>query len=208
VLLNRAGKIVFANGAAQMMARAQDGFVLKRERIEAAERVDDSALQALIAGATSRNAPAGVPRGGAVRLARPSGLPAFNAVVGPLAGKDSWRESGPVAFVLITDPAEAAIPPDNLLAQLFGFSPTEVRVAERLMMGDSPEQLAEALAIRISTARWHLASLYRKTGTNRQAELVRLLLSLPIMRQGRAVNGEGAGEPAILRSWVDLPFGH
>jgi DNA-binding CsgD family transcriptional regulator len=212
VLLNRAGKIVFSNGAAQAMARAADGFVLKRDRIAALDHVDDTALQALIAGATSRNAPAEIARGGAVRLTRPSGGPAFNAVIGPLAGTDTWREAGPVAFVLITDPADAGTPPENLLAQLFGFSPTEVRVAERLMMGDSPEQLAEALAIRISTARWHLASLYRKTGTNRQAELVRLLLSLPITRpslsQRRAVNGESASEAVLPASWVHIPFGH
>jgi hypothetical protein len=29
--------------------------------------------------------------------------------------------------------------------------------------------------VKISTVRWHLASMYRKTATNRQAELVRLL---------------------------------
>lgn len=46
------------------------------------------------------------------------------------------------------------------------------------MMGESPERAAAFLDLKVSTARWHLASMFRKTGTGRQAELVRLLLSL------------------------------
>src|SRR6185503_1708097 len=97
------------------------------------------ALQALIAGATMLSPPFGAPRGGAVRLGRESGEQALSAVVGPLAGTDTWRQTGPVAFVLITDPGRVASPPDNLLAELFGLSPAEARVAERLMLGDTPE---------------------------------------------------------------------
>jgi len=35
--------------------------------------------------------------------------------------------------------------------------------------------------VKTTTVRWHLVSMYRKTGTNRQAELVRLLLSLAMI---------------------------
>ena len=49
------------------------------------------------------------------------------------------------------------------------------------MMGDSPEQAAAFLEVKTATARWHLASIYRKTGTKRQVELVRLLLALGMM---------------------------
>ncbi|MDI1263303.1 MAG: hypothetical protein PS018_08605 [bacterium] len=51
----------------------------------------------------------------------------------------------------------------------------------RLMTGDGPEQAATFLDVKISTVRWHLASMFRKTGTKRQAELVRLLLSLAMI---------------------------
>jgi hypothetical protein len=40
---------------------------------------------------------------------------------------------------------------------------------------------AAAIEAKFSTVRWHLASMYRKTGTKRQAELVRLLLSLAMI---------------------------
>jgi len=44
-----------------------------------------------------------------------------------------------------------------------------------------PEQAAAFLQVKIATARWNLASIYRKTSTKRQAEAVRLLLSLAMM---------------------------
>jgi len=47
------------------------------------------------------------------------------------------------------------------------------------MNGDRPQQAAAALGIEVSTAPFHLGALFRKTDTRRQAELVRLLLSLP-----------------------------
>jgi len=71
--------------------------------------------------------------------------------------------------------------PEATIRQLFGLSPAESRVAQRLMMGESPEQAAAFLEVTIATARWHLASLYRKTGTSRQAQLVRMLMSAPMI---------------------------
>jgi DNA-binding CsgD family transcriptional regulator len=74
----------------------------------------------------------------------------------------------PMALVLVADPDVTPIPPKEMLAQLFGFTAAEMRVAERLLMGDSPEQAAAFLHGKTATARWHLASIYRKTATNRR----------------------------------------
>ena len=51
-------------------------------------------------------------------------------------------------------------------------------VAERFLDPGVREKIAAMLDVRLTTVRWHLASLFRKTGTSRQAELVRALLSL------------------------------
>jgi DNA-binding CsgD family transcriptional regulator len=179
-LLDPAGQIVLANRAIRAMAEMRDSFILKHRRIEALNRSDDSALQTLIGRACSPLGKDAV-RAGAIRLERESGEPAFTAVIVPLAG-GSWNETGAVAYLIVTDPCATSAPPRAMLAQLFDLTPAEARLAERLTMGGTAEQAAEALDIKISTARWHLASLYRKTGTNRQADLVRLLLSLPAIR--------------------------
>jgi len=177
LLLDRDGEVMFANRAASNMARMGDSFVLRGKRIEALHRDHDAALQLLIAGAAGRLDRSDAPRGGATRLPRTSGRPDYAVAAAPLAGQSPLIESGPVAFLLITDPDTTSARP--LISQFFGLSAAETRLAERLMLGESPEEAAAALNIKVSTARWHLASLYRKTGTHRQAQLVRLLMSLP-----------------------------
>jgi DNA-binding CsgD family transcriptional regulator/PAS domain-containing protein len=181
LLLGHSGKVLFANRAARAIAQSADGFLLRGERIEALNRPTHAALQRLIAGATGRADRADAARGGAMRLPRTSGRPDFAIVAAPLATGTAWAESGPVAFILVTDPETTAARPEAMIRQLFGLSPAETRVAHRLMMGESPEQAAAFLDVTIATARWHLASLYRKTGTSRQAQLMRLLLSVPMI---------------------------
>ncbi len=57
--------------------------------------------------------------------------------------------------------------------------PSETALAVQLAMGNSLERAAEALEICKETARTQLKSVFGKTGTHRQGELVALLGSLP-----------------------------
>ena len=114
-----------------------------------------------------------------MRLSRLSGKSDFTVAIGSLNGRTAWSTSGPVVFVLITDPEAAATRPRDMIMKMFGLSASEAGVAERLMLGDSPEQTAGHLGLKVSTVRWHLGSIYRKTGTSGQTQLVRLLLSVP-----------------------------
>jgi DNA-binding CsgD family transcriptional regulator len=180
VLLERSGRIAFANRAARVMADRGDGFHLRTERMEALHCRDDDALLRLIAGATGRVCKVQAGLGGVLRLPRKSGLPDYVVVVAPLTDDPvPFGGPAPAAFILITDPEAAPSHPASLLRAIYGLTRTEARLAERLMCGDTPDQAAEAMSIKISTARAHLAELFRKTETERQAELIRLLLSLP-----------------------------
>jgi len=60
-------------------------------------------------------------------------------------------------------------------ADLFDLSPREAEVAGALLAGHSLESLCHALGISRNTVKVHLQSIFRKTGTNRQSELVHLL---------------------------------
>jgi DNA-binding CsgD family transcriptional regulator/PAS domain-containing protein len=180
VLMTQTGKIVFANRAVRAMAEFADGFVLRQDRIEAPREADDDLLQRLIAGATGRSDTVNAVRGGSLRLARKSGLRDYVVMVAPLrVAAEVFEWPGAVACVLITDPGAAPKRPLTMLRRLYGMTASEARVAERLMTGESPEQVAAALDIKVATARVHLAALFRKTDTHRQGELIRLLLSLP-----------------------------
>jgi DNA-binding CsgD family transcriptional regulator len=180
LLLERDGQVKFANKAARAMAVA-GAFLLRDGQIDIPDRDEQAALQRLVAGATGAISDFDRPRGGVIRLSRGAGRTSFTVTVAPVNREASWAGNEPMALVLIAAPDLTALPSREVLNQLFGFSASETRVAERLTMGDSPEQAAAFLEVKISTVRWHLASMYRKTGTKRQAELVRLLLSLAMI---------------------------
>jgi DNA-binding CsgD family transcriptional regulator len=60
----------------------------------------------------------------------------------------------------------------------FGLTPTEARIAAGLAQGRDLGAITEALGVRRSTVRTHLKNIRGKTKTQRQAELVRLILSV------------------------------
>jgi DNA-binding CsgD family transcriptional regulator len=180
VLLSHSGKVIVANHAAREMAGRADSFLLRHDRIEALRQTDDAVLQRLIASATGRNDTAAVGRGGPLRLLRKSGLRDYLVMVAPLCiASEVFDRPEVVACVLVTDPEAAVKRPRTMLRQIYGMTESEMRVAGRLVSGDSVEEAAGALAITVPTLRVHLGSLFRKTETRRQGELIRLLLSLP-----------------------------
>ncbi|MBM7059654.1 helix-turn-helix transcriptional regulator [Pseudomonas sp. UL073] len=69
-------------------------------------------------------------------------------------------------------------PRGALLAELFQLTAAERRLAELLAQGLAPETCAARLNVSINTVRSQLRALFRKTGTERQTELVSLFLRL------------------------------
>ncbi|MFZ2069718.1 MAG: hypothetical protein WAV27_27415 [Xanthobacteraceae bacterium] len=77
-------------------------------------------------------------------------------------------------------------PSVRLLQQFFKLTPAEARVAQFMARAETIEDAACALSIRLCTARSHLAAIFEKTATARQAELVALLSRLVHLSQSRA----------------------
>ena len=70
------------------------------------------------------------------------------------------------------------MPSETELRSLFALTPAEARVACHLV-GETVDEIAEALHVGVATVRSHVQHLLAKTGTRRQSELVRLLVSGP-----------------------------
>ena len=70
------------------------------------------------------------------------------------------------------------VPAESALRRLFDLTPAEARLARKLAGGDSLEQVAQALDVKMTTARSQLAAIFAKTGTCRQAQLVAILSRL------------------------------
>jgi DNA-binding CsgD family transcriptional regulator len=68
------------------------------------------------------------------------------------------------------------------LVQLFRLSPAEARLARALALGKTPEEFATECELSMATVRTQLRKVFEKTGTARQAELMKLLVSVPPTR--------------------------
>jgi DNA-binding NarL/FixJ family response regulator len=110
-----------------------------------------------------------------VQLPRPSGLLALDVLVQPLT---PGAHGAAVAALFITDPDSTPSLTNQILAERFGLTPMEAKVANALAQGLSVKAIAEACRLSTQTTRWYVKQVLAKTGTSRQAEVVCLLLSL------------------------------
>ena len=69
------------------------------------------------------------------------------------------------------------MPQMAFLKDRFNLTPAEARLLARLMTGESLRSCAKALGIKYETARSSLKSVFLKTGTHSQTELVVTVLS-------------------------------
>lgn len=85
----------------------------------------------------------------------------------------------PVVMLLFYHPGSAPPIDASLLYAVFGLSPAECRIATLLAEGLSLKEIAQVQGTQLDTVRKQLRSIFQKTDTNRQPELIRLLLHLP-----------------------------
>ncbi|MBM0204567.1 hypothetical protein JNW90_16835 [Micromonospora sp. STR1s_5] len=76
----------------------------------------------------------------------------------------------------------ALAPSQSVLIALFDLAPAEAKLAVGLSEGKTLKQIATESSIRISTARFYLERIFRKTGTSQQSQLVALLKSAALLR--------------------------
>jgi DNA-binding CsgD family transcriptional regulator len=75
----------------------------------------------------------------------------------------------------VSDPLLRVEPDLQILSSAFNLSRREAELASLLLRGDSLARAAECLAMSRNTARNHLQAIFRKTRTNSQSGLIRLL---------------------------------
>lgn len=83
-----------------------------------------------------------------------------------------------VGVCLITDPDQGRQSDAQHLSKVFGFTRSEAATAAMIAQGLSLREIAEQRHISYETVRSHLRSIFGKTDTKRQAELVKLLATL------------------------------
>lgn len=191
LVCDESGVVLVTNtSAASTLEEHRDGIGLRRDRLFVHDARVDAKLRAILLSEPLQEAGTAV-RGalkGALLVPRRSGLPAYQLILCRIDPERTILGSGNSGLwsVMISDPARASVPTMRAISVLYGLTPAETRLATFLIAGAAPEEIAERTHVKLPTVRSQLSSLFAKTGTRRQAELVRLFSTVPALREDRS----------------------
>jgi DNA-binding NarL/FixJ family response regulator len=175
LLFNEAGKAIFINRVARRILSEEDGLALRNGTLTGMRSEDSQRVRHLLAAVL---APADGGLLAPVLLPRPSARRPYAMRACRLEpGLELEPDWGALAALFLSDPEARSRPSEAMLIALYDFTQTEARVAAHLTVGLSVNDVAETLRISRNTVHHHLKSIFRKTDTTRQSELVSLILS-------------------------------
>jgi len=177
-LVDGEGRIVHTNASGQ--ALLDDGAALGRAsgRIWPTDAAAARALKDVVATARNGDKAVGI-RGISVPLTGRDGE-CYAAHVLPLTSGTRRRAHArysAVAAVFVRKAAIEAPSPPEIIARHYQLTPTELRVLLAIVEIGGVRETSDALGIGEATVKTHLHRVFGKTGTSRQADLVKLVAS-------------------------------
>ncbi|WFU18580.1 helix-turn-helix transcriptional regulator [Bradyrhizobium sp. CB3481] len=171
-IVDAATRILHLNAAARRLLAAEEVLCSRGGRLVACDPQANRSLRL----AVTADSPADV-------MPAPLALIAANGIrrvgyVRPLktaARAYDGRSQEAVAAVLVYKAGMECPRPPDIIARSYNLTPTELRVLLAIVDVGGTPQVAATLGIAPSTVRTHVGRLFEKTGTRRQAELVRLV---------------------------------
>jgi DNA-binding CsgD family transcriptional regulator/PAS domain-containing protein len=184
IIADAGGRALIINCAAEEMAATNDGLLLRSGRLTATRTGEAAKLAQHIAEAVQSAAGRRGQTGGALLVSRPSGRRPFALLVASLSPDVmlAAAHQAPAALILITDLDSGPAVLGKRLIELFGLTPAEACLAVALSDGKRLIDVAEERGLRMPTLRTQLRAILEKTDSRRQADLVRLIVSLPADR--------------------------
>jgi DNA-binding CsgD family transcriptional regulator len=174
-LVSEEGHLVHANARGRVMLGEEAIFRAAGGRLMAREPDAERSLRAAFAAAAAGDDGLGT-QGIAVTLTAAGQL--YLAHVLPLTS-GSRRKAGAsyaaAAAVFVRKAGLDAPTAPEVIAKLYGLTPSELRVLLAVFESGGVTNVAEALGISEATAKTHLRHLFEKTSTARQADLVKLV---------------------------------
>lgn len=178
-LLDRNARTLFVNKSLRSMTT--DGALnLRNQKLSSysaphAKRIDNLVHSAL------RGAP-----GATMAIPHPVDGRSVTVLVASVRSRDferfahmDMRDAAAMVFVL--DPAVSTMTPPEWVMDAYGLTLAEARVALQAASGHSVAKIGSQLNISPNTVKTHLRSIFAKTGTHSQAELVSIIASLKLM---------------------------
>ena len=185
VLLDRRGRIVQTNMAADNLLRGSDGILFDADgglQLACALPGERQALSRALKDALVVASGIGTSLSEPVRVSRPSGAAPLLVVAVPLPRPSlPFLELAAQARVLvvIVDPAAKSRATVSAIQAAYDLTAAEARVALLLASGVAGAQMPAMLGVTAATIKTHLRRCFEKTRTHSQLELSRLFAMFP-----------------------------
>jgi DNA-binding CsgD family transcriptional regulator len=185
-LLTGRGEVLHMNAAANAQLAERNGLVVEKGILVASSAGMRASLKALLRDASQPCGLVGELRlgaaaGRALSLERRSGRPPLHLLASPVPYGQAGRSYA--VLLLVTDPEKPVDVTDEMMRTYYGLTAAETEIANGLLTGYSLLEIAALRRVAVGTVRIQLKSLFAKTGTTRQVDLVRMLLTLPQISQ-------------------------
>lgn len=169
IIVGSDGGIVFANPVARAILDVRDGLMRVHGRLRAATTADSRALAAVIADPTAQ----------VMAVRRPSLEAPYH-----LVGRRISRHE--VALFITEAGARPMLAPE-IAMKLLGITAGEAQVLAAMVAGETIEDIARTRHVSRNAVAQHVKSLFAKTGTGRQSDLIGLVLAAsPTLLHGLA----------------------
>lgn len=184
MVVNAAGKLLFSNTVAERLLQKGQGIAVSHGHLRAQfgdrNLVLQQTIREAIAGFSGRSSHAGM-----LTMPRREGLPLSLLVCpapGYRVGADRLQAA---AIIFVNNPDDRITPAEAALTTQFSLTPAEARLTAALLDGEHLDDYATRTGLSPHTVKTQLKAIFAKTGCGRQADLVRVVLSNPVLRMCR-----------------------
>lgn len=177
------GRVLFVNRVAEKVLCRGDGLSTRQQRLHAMVPTLTQELHRRIREAADTGAGSGTQVSGVLSLPCRSGDSVSLLICPfPVGASGASGPTVPTALIFIGGSAEATTVRQNDLRQIYGLTAAEAKLVGALLAGMPLRNYAAESGISTETAKTQLRQIFAKTGQRRQVDLIRHILSNPIIQ--------------------------
>ena len=182
IVADEGTRVLFSNRTADKIIKAADGLYRGPDGLSAYRTRDTADLRGLVRWAAGDHGPTAEDMA-VLSVWRPSLKPSLLVRIAPvllpppLGGRPLNR-----AAIFLQDPMASANIDQSALTRLYGLTKAESHLVAILLGGKTLGEAGTALHVSPNTVRTHLKHIFLKTETNRQTQLLALLIGSVLQR--------------------------
>jgi DNA-binding CsgD family transcriptional regulator len=177
VIVSASGKVLLMNTIAERIVGRSDGLSWCGGMLRATQPREDAKLKLAIRAVCAMEKPStdnSCKVATSFALSRRSGSQPYQITIERFLNKPAGIFTR-AAILFVSDLEDALQIPEKTLAQFYGLTAAEARLANLLLKGNDLTEACAVLHVRRNTGRAHLRSIFDKLGVRSQSQLVALL---------------------------------